>query len=206
MLLLGIAFLVVTALPSAAQQNTDQSQPAQSQEKSGKPAETLKVNVNVVNLYFVTKDKHGTLVPNLGQDQFEVLENGQPQTIRYYKTDTTQPLTLGLMIDTSGSEARMLGVEQDAVGQFIDTVLRDKDLAFLMSFDVNVDLLQDLTATTQELRTAVRKTEINTGGGGGLPGLGGGPIPQATPRARCSTTPSILPRMISCGTRSGARR
>jgi VWFA-related protein len=76
----------------------------------------------------------------------------------------------------------MLGVEQDAVGQFIDAVLRDKDLAFLMSFDVNVDLLQDLTATTQALRTALRKTEINTGGGGGLPGLGGGPVPQAHPR------------------------
>ena len=184
MLLLGIAFLIVTALPSAAQQNTEHSQPAQSQEKSGQQdsAETFKVNVNVVNLYFVTKDKHGTLVPNLGQDQFEVLENGQPQTIRYYKADTTQPLTLGLMIDTSGSEARMLGVEQDFVGQFIGTVLRDKDLAFLMSFDVNVDLLQDLTATTQDLRTALRKTEINTGGGGGLPGLGGGPIPQANPK------------------------
>ena len=86
------------------------------------------------------------------------------------------------MVDTSGSEGRMLGVEQDAVGQFIGTVLRDKDLAFLMSFDVNVDLLQDLTATTQDLRTALRKTEINTGGGGGLPGLGGGPIPQAHPK------------------------
>jgi len=63
MLLLCIASLALTALPSAAQQNP------QSQEKSGtqEPAETLKVNVNVVNLYFVTKDKHGTLVPNLGR-------------------------------------------------------------------------------------------------------------------------------------------
>jgi VWFA-related protein len=183
-LLLWIVFALMTVLPGAAQQTTNQSQPGQPQENSAQQdsAGTYKVNVNVVNLYFVTKDKHGTLIPNLAQDQFEVLENGQPQTIKYYKADASQPLTLGLMVDTSGSEARMLPVEQEVAGQFIGTVLRDKDLAFLISFDVNVDLLQDLTARSQDLRTALRKTEINTGGGGGMPGMGGGPIPQAHPR------------------------
>ena len=63
MLLLGLLFSSMTALPSAAQQN-----PQDLQQKSGQQdsAETFKVNVNVVNLYFLTKDKHGTLVPNLG--------------------------------------------------------------------------------------------------------------------------------------------
>ena len=85
-------------------------------------------------------------------------------------------------MDTSGSEARMLPTEQEVAGQFIATVLREKDLAFLISFDVNVDLLQDLTARSQDLRAALRKTAINTGGGGGIPGLGGGPVPHAHPR------------------------
>ena len=151
-LLLGIAFRLAdcSSRSSAAEPQTSRSLAQSQARQSGQQdsAGTFKVNVNVVNLYFVTKDKHGTLVPNLAQDQFEVLENGQPQTIKYYKADATQPLTLGLLVDTSGSEARMLGVEQEVVGQFIGTVLREKDLAFLMSFDVNVDLLQDLTATS----------------------------------------------------------
>ncbi|MGD0975547.1 MAG: VWA domain-containing protein, partial [Candidatus Korobacteraceae bacterium] len=180
-LLLWVIFASVTALSGAAQQTTNESQKAEppgQQDSVG----TFKVNVNLVNLYFVTKDKHGTLVPNLAQDQFEVLEDGQPQTIKYYKADASQPLTLGLLVDTSGSEARMLGTEQEVAGQFIGTVLREKDLAFLISFDVNVDLLQDLTARSQDLRAALRKTQINTGGGGGIPGMGGGPIPHARPR------------------------
>ena len=180
-LLLWVIFASVTALSGAAQQTTNESQKAEppgQQDSVG----TFKVNVNLVNLYFVTKDKHGTLVPNLPQDQFEVLEDGQPQTIKYYKADASQPLTLGLLVDTSGSEARMLGTEQEVAGQFIGTVLREKDLAFLISFDVNVDLLQDLTARSQDLRAALRKTQINTGGGGGIPGMGGGPIPHARPR------------------------
>lgn len=152
------------------------------EEGSVPPAGTFKVNVNVVNLYFVTKDKHGVLVPNLAQDQFEVREEGQPQTIKYFKADATQPLTLGLLIDTSGSESRMLPVEQEVAAQFLTDVLREKDLAFLLSFDVNVDLLQDMTTSGSDLRAALRQTRINTGGGGGLPGMGGGPIPQQHPR------------------------
>ncbi len=179
------------ALPGIAQQTSDQTSgsPAANQSAArqqeaapGGPVGTFKVDVNVVNLFFTVKDKHGALVPNLPQDQFTVLEDGKPQTIKYFKADAVQPLTLGLMIDTSGSEARMLPFEQEVASQFITEVLQPRDLAFLMSFDVNVDLLQDLTARDQDLRAALRKTEINTGGGGGLPGLGGGPIPQTRPR------------------------
>lgn len=145
-------------------------------------AGTFKVNVNVVNLFFVAKDKRGTLVPKLTKDDFEVLEDGKPQTVRYFNADASQPLTMGLLIDTSGSEARMLSYEQEVAGQFITQVMQSKDLAFLISFDVNVDLLQDFTARPQDLRAALRKTQINTGGGGGIPGMGGGPVPQARPR------------------------
>jgi VWFA-related protein len=184
---------VLLALPGWAQQTSDQSSassaasgessPRPQQPAPGESLETLRVNVNVVNLFFTVKDKHGALVPHLGQDQFTVLEDGQPQTIKYFKADATQPLTLGLLIDTSGSETRMLPFEQEVVSQFIGEVLQPKDLAFLISFDVNVDLLQDLTTRDQDLRAALRKTQINTGGGGGIiPGMGGGPVPQARPR------------------------
>ena len=187
MLMLGLVFALLTALPGVAQQNANQPPKAQSGQAQDKAAQqdsagTYQVNVNLVNLYFLTKDKHGLMIPNLSQDQFQVLENGQPQTIKYFKADATQPLTMGLLVDTSGSEGRMLGFEQEVVGEFIGTVLREKDLAFLISFDVNVDLLQDFTARGQDLRVALRKTQINTGGGGGMPGLGGGPIPQSHPK------------------------
>jgi len=174
------------ALPGLAQ-NSEQAgtspakdTPAASQRQSGAEdsAGTFSVNVNVVNLFFTVKDKHGTLVPNLGQDQFQVLEDGKPQTIKYFKADAVQPLTLGLLIDTSGSEERMLPYEQQVASQFVSEVLQPKDLAFLISFDVNVDLLQDLTARDQDLKAALRRTQINTGGGGGIPGMGGGPVPS----------------------------
>jgi VWFA-related protein len=195
LMLIGTVAVVLIALPGLAQQNPEQPStgpvendniPAPRESAPSVPqmdsAGRFSVNVNVVNLFFTVKDKHGTLVPNLPQDDFQVLEDGKPQTVKYFKADAVQPLTLGLLIDTSGSEGRMLVYEQEVASQFISQVLKPKDLAFLISFDVNVDLLQDLTAKDQELRAALRRTRINTGGGGGIPGLGGGPIPQVRSR------------------------
>src|ERR1700752_2947725 len=73
----------------------------QSQEES---TETLKVNVEVVQLFFNVKDKHGALIPNLNKDNFDVAEDGKAQTIKYFKAETDLPLTLGILIDTSGSQ------------------------------------------------------------------------------------------------------
>jgi len=145
--------------------------------------ETLKVNVNVVNLFFNVKDKHGALIPNLNKEDFEVMEDGKPQTIKYFVRESDQPLTIGLLIDTSGSQMRVLDMEQEVGALFLQQVLRSKDLAFLISFDVNVDLIRDFTNDPTDLKMAMRKLKINAGyGGGGLPGLGGGPIPQGNPR------------------------
>ena len=168
--------------PSAGHAANDKSSAKQPETAPGESAETFRVDVNVVNLFFTVKDKHGVMVPNLPKEDFTVLENGKPQTVKYFMADANQPLTLGLLVDTSGSEARMLPFEKEVASQFISDVLRPKDLAFLISFDVNVDLLQDFTAQDQDLRVALRRTEINTGGGGGIPGMGGGPIPQVRSR------------------------
>ena len=142
--------------------------------------ETLKVNVNVVNLFFNVKDKHGALVPNLTKTDFEIYEDGKPQTIKYFAAESNQPLTLGLLIDSSASQQRVLEDEKVAGAQFLQEVLRKDDLAFVISFDVNVDLLQDFTNSSAELRHAMNRAKINSGGaGGGLPGIGQGPFPTS---------------------------
>jgi hypothetical protein len=88
---------------SPGQSAPDQSAPEQSDE-------TLKVNVNVVGVFFNVKDKHGALMPNQRKDDFEVLEDGKPQTIKYFTAESNLPLTLGILIDSSGSQARVLGI------------------------------------------------------------------------------------------------
>jgi VWFA-related protein len=145
--------------------------------------ETLKVRVNVVQLFFNVKDKKGALIPDQKKDDFDILEDGKPQTIKYFTAESNLPLTLGIMIDSSGSQTRVLDMEKEVGGAFLASILRDKDEAFVISFDVNVDLLQDFTGDVHLLKAALNKAKINTGGGGGsLPGLGGGPIPTSTPR------------------------
>src|SRR5438270_6854202 len=148
--------------------------------------ETLKVRVNVVQLFFNVKDKKGALIPNQTKNDFELLEDGKPQTIKYFTAESNLPLTLGMLIDSSGSQERVLDMEKEVGGAFLNEILRDKDLAFVLSFDVNVGLLQDFTNSTRRLRTALNRARINAGGGGGcggVPGLGGGPVPCAgTPK------------------------
>ena len=144
------------------------------------PVATFKQTVNLVDLFFTVKDDKGNLVPHLNQQNCSVLEEKAPQTLKSFVAETNQPLTLGILLDTSGSQQRVLPLEQDAGSQFLQQVLRSKDEAFLISFDVNVDLLQDFTNSPRLLARAMQKAQINTAagnGGGGIPGLGGGPVP-----------------------------
>ena len=100
--------------------------------------------------------------------------------MKNFVAETNQPLTLGMMLDTSGSQQRVLPLEQDAGSQFLQQVLRTKDEAFLISFDVNIDLLQDYTNSPRMLSHAMEKAQINTAGGNGgsgMPGAGGGTVP-----------------------------
>jgi VWFA-related protein len=140
---------------------------------------TFHVNVNLVDVFFTVKDKSGNLVPHLTKNDCSILEDKAPQTLKTFVAETSQPLTLGILLDTSGSQQRVLPLEQDAGSQFLERVLRPKDEAFLLSFDVNVDLLQDFTNSPRLLSHAMNKAEINTAGGNGsgIPGLGGGTVP-----------------------------
>ena len=141
---------------------------------------TFKSSANVVNLFFNVKDKHGLLIPHLTKDDFQAFEDGKPQTIKFFTAETNQPLTLGILIDSSASQTRVLEMEKEVGADFLRQVLTDKDLAFVISFDVNVDLLQDFTSSVKDLKAALDRARINSGGtGGGPPGLGGGPIPTS---------------------------
>lgn len=175
--------------PTTAKGQQSSSQPASQDQQSQAPAEdnnlqTFTAQVNVVNLFFNVKDKHGMLIPNLTKNDFEVLEDGKPQTIKYFSAESNQPLTLGIMIDTSPSQMRVLTIEQESCSEFLHSVLGKKDLAFLINFDSDINLDQDYTNNARDLTHALNKLEIGGGGvGGGPPGLGGGPIPNANPRS-----------------------
>jgi VWFA-related protein len=144
---------------------------------------TFRKNVNVVNVFFTAKDHHGALIPNLTKNDFDLFEDGKPQTIKYFSAESDQPLTLGLLIDSSGSMQRMLDTEKVVAADFLRQVVAPKDLAFVISFDISVDLLQDLTSDVHLLDAGLKKAKINVGGGsGGIPGLGQGPVPISHPK------------------------
>jgi VWFA-related protein len=152
---------------------------AQQSDDSQKPTETLKVNVNVVQLFFNVKDKHGALIPNLTKTDFDVAEDGKPQTIKYFTAESNLPLTIGMMIDSSGSQRNVIDMEKEVGGAFLRQILTEKDEAYVISFDITVDLLQDFTRDVHRLQNALNKAKINVDyTSGGVPGIGGGPVPQ----------------------------
>lgn len=147
------------------------------------PVENLKVQVNLVDLFFTVRDKNGEIVPHLTKNECTVTEDKVPQTFKSFTAETAEPLTLGILVDTSPSQVRLLPLEQQAAGEFFKEVLRQKDEAFLASFDVKVELLQDFTNSPHLLSRALDKAQINEGGGSlGPPGLGGGPVPISNPK------------------------
>jgi VWFA-related protein len=183
--LLGVAVMHATAQVAPSPDAPPQGPAGDpNQDDRQQPLETLKVNVNLVSLYFTVHDKHGALIPHLTKDDFTVLEDKTPQKIKNFAAENDQPLTLGILLDTSGSQQNVLPLEQQAGAAFLSRVLRSKDEAFLISFDVNIDLLSDYTNNAHALAHAMDKAEINVGtGGGGIPGAGQGPMPTSnTPR------------------------
>jgi len=119
-------------------------------------ASTIAVDVKVVALPVTVRDKHGTIVRDLTKDDFTLQEDGRPQVIRYFSQDTNLPLTLGLLVDTSRSQSNVLDAERNASRSFFDQMLvQPKDKAFLIHFDREVELLQDLTSSHEKLQAAL---------------------------------------------------
>jgi VWFA-related protein len=144
-------------------------------------------DVKVVSLYATVRNKQGQIVRDLTKDDFMLDEDDRPQEIRYFSQESNLPLTLGLLVDTSGSQRRVLPDERTASYRFLQQVLReDKDQAFLIHFDREVELLQDLTNSRPKLETALNGLDApqmqRASGGQGYPGgrrgsYPGGPVP-----------------------------
>lgn len=128
-------------------------------------APTIKVNVDIVNILCSVRNRQGGLVGNLEKDNFQLAEDGKPQTIKYFARETDLPLTIGLLVDVSRSQERLIGGEQEAASQFFSSVLRPKDLAFLISFGSESELLQDLTGSPRLLRSALNGLKVNADSG-----------------------------------------
>ena len=124
---------------------------------------TFSTNVKVVSMLATVLNKQGQIVRDLSKDIFGILENGRPQTIRYFSRDTDLPLTLGLLVDTSMSQVQVIESERAASFRFIDQVLREnKDQVFVMQFDMSVQTSQELTSSRDKLRHALAFVDTPT--------------------------------------------
>ena len=146
---------------------------------------TIAVNVSLVTVQATVRDKHGQIVNNLTRDDFILQEDGRPESIRYFSRESDLPLTVGLLVDTSLSQRRVLEQERSASYSFLDKMLQPKDVAFVIHFDREAELLQDLTSSRDKLQAALDQLKTpdeptlgrgggQGGSGGGWPGSGGG--------------------------------
>jgi len=142
----------------------------------------IAVEVKTVSVLATVRDKHGKIVSNLTKDDFQLEEDGRPQKIDYFAHESDLPLRLGLLVDTSLSQRRVLDQERDASYSFLDHLLREnKDLAFVIHFDHEVELLQEFTPSRPKLQAALQQLQTpqygggsSSGGSGGSGGYGGG--------------------------------
>jgi VWFA-related protein len=138
-----------------AQQDQGAQKPAQP-EVTGQPQATFSTDVKVVNVLATVRDKKGQIVKSLTKDDFLLNEDGRPEIIRYFARESNLPLSLGLLVDTSGSQRNVLDKERTASREFLEQVLRpDRDLAFIIRFDFDIELLQDLTADRLKLERSI---------------------------------------------------
>jgi VWFA-related protein len=133
----------------------------------------IKVDVDVVNLYCSVRSKQNALVGTLEKGDFDLSEDGTKQTIKYFTKETDLPLTIGLLVDVSNSQRNLIEIERRAASSFFSSVLKKKDVAFLLSFGADANLDQDITGSPQILQDALRGMKLN----GGFAGINSGPVP-----------------------------
>jgi len=172
----GAVLAVALALgaPALPQQPRPAQQPPAQQPAPPIPQDqqggVIKTEVGLVNLFATVRDKNKRIVADLKQDDFKIEEDNQDQKIAFFSKEVNLPITLALLLDTSGSEQFMIGAIQDAGSTFLGRVLRKGDEALVMSFDSDVDLLSDFTEDRAQLDRAVHRARINIPGGGSIAG------------------------------------
>jgi VWFA-related protein len=192
--------LLLVLLPSIPVHGQQQPPPTQQQQQTPTPAPPaqqqpptppkIAVETNIVTVAATVRDKKGQIISNLTKDDFALDEDGRPQTVSYFARENDLPLTVGLLVDTSMSQRRLIDKERTASATFIDQALREsgdkdakKDQAFLIHFDREVELLQDLTSSHKKLQDALRELQTpeledasDTQGEGGGHHHGGGTL------------------------------
>src|SRR5579863_9796595 len=147
--------------------------PAQDQDS------VIKVDVNLVNVLCSVRNKNGGLVGNLEKQDLTLFEDGKQQEIKYFTRETDLPLTMGLLVDVSGSQERLIETERRAAQQFFTAVLHKKDEAFLISFGAEAELLQDSTGSLKLLQEGLSQLHLSVPVGGLHPG----PVPTMSSQA-----------------------
>ncbi len=126
-------------------------------------APTVNVSARLVTVPVTVRDKKGQLVATLKQEDFTLSEDGKPQTIRYFDRDNNLQLTLGLLVDVSGSQRQVLDEERSASSSFLDNMLvADRDKAFLIQFGRTVELLTDVTGSIPKLQSGLKQVDTQT--------------------------------------------
>lgn len=140
---------------------------------------TIKVDVNLVNVLCTVRNKSNGLVGNLEKSDFTLFEDGKKQEIKYFTRETDLPLTIGLLVDVSASQERLIETERTAAHEFFTKVLRQKDEAFLISFGAEAELLQDSTNSPRLLLDGLNQLRLSVPVGGLHPG----PVPTVQTQA-----------------------
>jgi VWFA-related protein len=134
-------------------------------------------NVSLVSLFVTVRNKQKQIITDLVQDDFKVYEDGQEQKIAFFSKESDLPITLAILLDTSGSESEMLPAIQDAAEQFLRRVMRKDDLAMVANFDLDIDLVADFTDDQDVLDRAISRVQINAPS---TPSVVQGPFPSSS--------------------------
>jgi VWFA-related protein len=144
------------ACSGAAWSDTEWSDTAGSQDQP-----TFSTDVKVVSLLATVHDKDGRVVKDLTKEDFALQDDGKPQSIRYFSRESDLPLTIGLLVDTSRSQTGVMEPERKSSYTFLSQVLREKmDQAFVVSFNYQVELLQDMTSSKQAIQVGLDRLRV----------------------------------------------
>jgi VWFA-related protein len=165
---IGALALAGMLMPSAVTTRSQQTPtPSQNSQPAGQEP-TIRRQVNLVNVFATARDKNKRIVADLKQEDFRLFEDNKEEKVAFFSRETSLPITLGLLIDTSGSERNRLPAEQEAASRFLARVMRKGDEAMAISFDIDVDLLADFTEDRAQLERAIRRARIGAVGVGGV--------------------------------------
>jgi VWFA-related protein len=154
------------------------SSPAPAQQTPEHAQQPLKIQVSLVNLFVTVRDKHNAIIGDLTQNDFHIFEDGKEQKIEFFNKELNLPLTMGVLVDTSGSMQHLLPAEQETASRFFERVMIKGDLATVISFDKDSDLLTDFTGSVAELERGLNRARIDAV----APVITPGTVPNRHPR------------------------